>query len=207
MNISLDNFCFANGTNGADGGSGRIKWMRFQYQTNSTRITTQLKANGSCTAPCTNCYPSMAIGAITGELINWPIPYRIEPTLVNFPKGQWNALQVYLYLDNVPVSAGGKARIRAWINDKLITDTTTLPTLSAATGNDLKSVYWGDYWNGGFPQDQYWYMDQVIITSNRPNTTDSGGRYYIDPQTRVADFGVLTNPPSGVPPNPPSDIK
>ena len=102
-----------------------------------------------------------------------------------------------MYLDDVPASSGGKARIRIWINDQFLAELTDVTTLDSASSS-VSSIWWGNYWNGGFPLDQYWYLDEMIITTNKPNTVDSGGRPYIDPQTRIADFGNPPNPPTNI---------
>lgn len=191
------NFCFANSVNGDNGGTGgKMKWMRFQYPSNTHRITLKMDGTPGCAAPCNNCMTKMSIDSIVGEAMGWNnIKRRIGSA--GFPRSQWNALQVYMYLDDVPASAGGKARIRVWINDVLLAEITDVPTLDGATSK-LSSVWWGNYWNGGFPKDQHWYLDEVIITSSKPNTTDSGGRPYIDPKTRIADFGIPPDFPGSI---------
>ena len=61
-------FCFANGTNGdSNGGAGKMKWLRFQYPNNTTRVTFELDGTPSCTAPCTSCMTEMSVDSIIGE--------------------------------------------------------------------------------------------------------------------------------------------
>lgn len=211
-------FMWANGDN-VDGGSGALKWMRFEY-TNKARMTLEMNSTPNCTAPCTNGMTSLAPDYMVGENMGWllfegrhnPVQAfmsHFSSPVPKFSRGAWHAIQVYMRLSKGDSAHGdGNGLIRVWIDDTLTGEfnRNTLPTVGhSSEGAKIRSVWWGNYWNGGFPVNQYWYMDEAIVTTDRPNTTDSGGRPYIHPQTRVADFGT----PSSLvpPPNPPSNIQ
>ena len=184
-----DDYCFANGTNGdANGGSGKMKWMRFQYPGNSTRVTLQVTGTPSCAAPCSDCMTELQIESIVGEAMGWDNQRHVVGG-PGFERGRWHAIQVYMFLDDVPVDAGGEGRFRIWVDDVLLAEGTDKATLDAAT-SEVRSIWWGNYWNGGFPNDQHWYMDEIVMTSEAPNTLDADGFPYIDPLTRVEDFGA-----------------
>jgi hypothetical protein len=208
-------FVFANSTNGDNNGSGgKVKWMRFQLGTGGgARMTFKPRATPSCTAPCSNGKTDFEPAHVSGEGMGWQLNEgrhnQRDPNFSNPPSigpGQWHAVQMYLRLSKGDVPNGdGNGLIRVWVDDTLIGEfqRNTLPPVGHANeGLKLRSIWWGNYWNGGLPQDQHWYTDEMIITSDKPDTLDSGGRPFIHPQTRVADFsGTQLSPPT-----PPSNI-
>jgi hypothetical protein len=76
----------------------------------------------------------------------------------------------------------GDGLIRLWVDNDMVVEyqRNTLPT----NGGHLKGIVWGNYWNGGFPKDQQWCMDEVIITTEIPGSTDPNGNQYILPLTQ-----------------------
>lgn len=92
--------------------------------------------------------------------------------------GQWETYEMYLKLDNIPVSAGGQARVRLWKNGVLIKDITNRKTLATASSvSDRTHLF--TYWNGGAPQTQKMYVDDVVVTSDLPAGRDAHGNPYI----------------------------
>lgn len=92
--------------------------------------------------------------------------------------GQWETYEMYLKLDNVPVSAGGQGRVRLWKNGVLLKDITNRKTLAAATSvSDRTHLF--TYWNGGAPQTQKMYVDDVVVTSQTPAGRDAQGNPYV----------------------------
>lgn len=92
--------------------------------------------------------------------------------------GKWETYEFYVKFDNVPVSEGGQARTRTWKNGKLLLDNTNKPTLkteSTTSGDTLIFTYW----NGGAPATQEMYVDDIVLTSDRPSDRDSFGNAYI----------------------------
>jgi hypothetical protein len=213
-------FMWANGDN-VDGGSGAIKWMRFEY-TNKARMTLEMNANPNCALPCASGKTDLRPKYVIGENMGWLLyEGRHNPVQAymadysapapSFSRGQWHAIQVYMRLSKGDIAHGdGNGLIRVWVDNTLTGEfnRNTLPPVGhSSEGATIRSVWWGNYWNGGFPANQSWFLDEVIVTTDRPNTTDSGGRPFIHPQTRVADFGSGSSSNLPAPPNPPSSIQ
>jgi len=92
--------------------------------------------------------------------------------------GKWETYEFYVKFDNKSVSQGGQGRTRTWKNGKLLLDNTKKPTLKTET------TYSGDtliftYWNGGAPATQEMYVDDIVLTSDKPAGRDDNGNPYI----------------------------
>jgi len=192
-----DDFKFANGRNGDGyGGAGMIKWLRFQYPGNSERITFEIDATPGCAQPCESALSEMIPDMIIGEGTSWKERNGNQAIFLQSPghqKGSWHSIQMYMKLSSGSADIGdGDGLIRMWVDSNLIAEyqRNTLPT----NGGNLKSVWLGNYWNGGYPNDQSFYIDDIKITSIVPATNDSNGNPYIAPISM----------PSA--PMPPSDI-
>ena len=86
-------------------------------------------------------------------------------------------LEIYVKLD----SMAGKGIIRIWRNGVLIISDTkhaTLPNKSSAAAD---TALFMTYWNGGAPQKQIQYIDDVVITSDEPSNGDADGNHMIGP--------------------------
>ena len=89
-------------------------------------------------------------------------------------RNEWDTYEFYLKLDNVPVSQGGTGRVRVWKNGVLLSDITNRETLKDATDvADLSYMF--TYWNGGAPQTQSLYLDDVVATNTTPAARDAQG--------------------------------
>jgi hypothetical protein len=86
----------------------------------------------------------------------------------------WESYEFYVKLDDVPVSKGGQGRIRAWKNGKLLADITNRKTLVTATSvSDRTHIF--TYWNGGAPKTQKMYVDDIVLTSDKPTNSQCDG--------------------------------
>lgn len=103
--------------------------------------------------------------------------------------GVWETYEFYVKLDTTSVDNGGQAMSRMWKNGKLIGEITATPTMKKTQGY-VDRIHIFTYWNGGSPQTQHMYIDDVTITSNTPGTKDAAGNSYIG----VDDF-TQTSPP------------
>ena len=84
----------------------------------------------------------------------------------------WISYELYAKLDNVPVTEGGMAEARIWIDNELALHTTNLPTINAPdTISDFFFLF--TYWNGNAPKDQHLWVDNIIITSDEPLNRDA----------------------------------
>jgi len=101
-------------------------------------------------------------------------------------KGVWETYEVYIRFDTAPdrtaptVGNGdgdGVGRVKVWKNGKLLLDhgERTLKQSDAMSGK----AHIFTYWNGGSPATQSMYIDDVVLTSDRPAATDANGNAYI----------------------------
>ena len=101
------------------------------------------------------------------------------------PKGTWQAYEMYVKFSSV--SGGGIYRV--WQNGKLIFEDTASRTLTSSSSK-ADFIYMWTYWNGKAPKTQNAYIDDVVITSDKPGQRDSHGNPYIG-----LVGGTITSPP------------
>lgn len=113
-----------------------------------------------------------------GEIImsNEPTDHQADSGAY-FTTGAWQCIEFYIRAS----STAGQGIFRIWKNGILIYNNTTYPTL-AASGNSITDVFriWTN-WNGGSPVNQVAYMDDMVITNERPTNQDVAGNYMIGP--------------------------
>lgn len=91
---------------------------------------------------------------------------------------KWESYEMAVTLDNKSFNDGGKARIMLWKNEVLLADIKDRITLKAATDYSDTALLF-TYWNGGAPKSQHMYVDEVIITNERPSQRDANGNYFL----------------------------
>lgn len=192
-------FCAGHGSTSGDGW-GVTKWLRlqfnttssFQWETESARLTYQL--GGFSGNSCSSAGSSPTVSILTVEGV--PNGDHVSFDSVNgpriVPRDQWRALQFQIHWST---TAGW---VRVWDHDTYVGQFSAGATLEP--GTYLTNLVLGDYWNGGSRQSTSWYIDELIITTQTPNTLDGGGRPYIDPRTKASDFvnTVRPNAPENV---------
>lgn len=98
-------------------------------------------------------------------------------------RNRWETYEVYVKFDHVSADDGGQGRVRAWKNGKLIADLTRRPTMwrDSVKGDSvlIESFMIFSYWNGGSPESQFMYFDDLVATDTAPGSTDSSGNPYI----------------------------
>ena len=113
--------------------------------------------------------------------------------------GVWETYEYYIKFGTVSVDNRGSSRMRAWKNGTLLKDMTDRVTFSD-TNDYAPSVYIFTYWNGGSPQTQTMYIDDLVITNEKPSNRDSHGNAYIGvgdfSSNGVGDFLSPPQPPS-----------
>ena len=92
--------------------------------------------------------------------------------------GVWETYEMYVKFDNVPASAGGQARVRVWKNGVLMKDITNRKTLASADAYADRTHLF-TYWNGGAPQTQKMYVDDIVLTSDTPAAKDAAGNPFV----------------------------
>ena len=115
--------------------------------------------------------------------------------------GKWETYEYYVRFDTVPVSKGGTARVRTWKNGQLMADMTDKITLARPDGESPAFLLF-NYWNGGSPQTQTMYVDDVVLTTDTPSAVDSTGFPYIGVGTVSATTASSITKPAAKP-NPP----
>jgi hypothetical protein len=188
-------FCAGYGSTSGDG-YGATKWLRFGMGTSSqdywegSRMTFQLGnfSSGSC-ASAANA-PRVSYVSMEG------FPDQDEPPYFYFGdeydynggpligRDAWHALQFQIHFGYTRASS----YIRGWIDDTYIgqpiQNSATFPGASYL----LKSMFFGDYWNGSPASSCSWYVGNIIMTTDPPDTVDSGGRPYIAPSADARDW-------------------
>lgn len=173
-----DGFCFGFGSTPSDGW-GSTKWMRIEFDGSmggspGNRLTLQL---GNF-APM-GCNDQFRVYGATREYIQ--AANLRPPTDMLLSTGQWHMVQWQVHL-----ATDESGFIRFWVDDEFLgqVDAATL----GAPEREIAFIQYGDYWNGSPFEDVSWYVDEIIMTTQAPNTTDALGQPYIDPNTRVDDW-------------------
>ena len=92
--------------------------------------------------------------------------------------GVWETYEMYIKFDDVTVASGGQARVRVWKDGLLLSDITDRKTLATADAySDRTHLF--TYWNGGSPQTQKMYIDDIVLTSDLPAGRDAQGNPYV----------------------------
>jgi hypothetical protein len=172
-------FCFGYGTTSGDGW-GSTKWIRVEFDDGGpngrpgSRLTLEL---GNFAPQGCN-----AAGSLWGAAREYAGTVNaLSPNEAPITTGAWHMVQWHTHFESS--SAGF---IRFWLDDTYLGqwDGVTLPTSKPK----IAFIQYGDYWNGSPYQDVDWYLDDVIISSETPDTLDSGGHPYISAATRATDW-------------------
>ena len=94
------------------------------------------------------------------------------------PRDRWERYEVYLFIDDRPVDAGGQARLRVWRDEELIFDRTDVPTISTRDGT-IDYLYLFTYWNNETPPTNHVFIDDLTIATSAsppPNRDRAGNR-------------------------------
>lgn len=176
-------FCAGGSTDGPEGASSHKKWLRFQWGPNGSgsRLTMQPGgfASGSCALAASGpSYGGMTLEGFGGTASNH---YVDDETVI--PRDEWVAIQWSVYLHET------NGYIRMWAGETFIGEITGINTLPDAVGSGLlEYLVLGDYWNGQPHETTSWYIDDLLLTKETPNTVDAGGRPYIAPSVRASHF-------------------
>jgi len=110
--------------------------------------------------------------------------------------GIWETYEVYLKMDYRSVTTGGTSRVRIWKNGKLLAEFNDIQTLNSAI-SQADSFLIFTYWNGGKPdgsgavptKDQFLFIDDLIITTDKPARRDISGN------PMIGDVLIVPNSP------------
>ena len=95
-------------------------------------------------------------------------------------RDRWESYEVYLFIDNESVDAGGKGRFRVWRDGKLIFDRTDVPTISTADGT-IDHLYLFTYWNNENPPTNHLFVDDIVVATSAgpPPNIDASGNTFV----------------------------
>lgn len=151
------------------GGTGRLDW--YWYPEGSASPYAAILEQDDCSTDCWQLF---------GSTDNGP------------NRGSWETYEMHVKFDHVAVIDGGQGRVRTWKNGKLIGDLTDRPTMWG-DANRITNLFIFSYWNGGSPQTQHLYLEDLVVTNVVPGSKDSSGNPYIS----EGNFTYVA------PPNPP----
>lgn len=102
---------------------------------------------------------------------------------------RWESYQMRVTLDDVPVDLGGKAEAFIWKNGRLLNHITDRQTLKTDTDFSNRALLF-TYWNGGAPKTQSMYVDNITLTTDRPDMVDAQGNSMLP--------SIIPNPPATI---------
>lgn len=112
---------------------------------------------------------------------------RQVSTGVRFDTDRWQSIEMYAKLSaTTPI-------FRIWKDGVLIDQDTSTRTL-ASSSDRADFAYVMTYWNGGAPQTQTEYVDEIILTTTTPAGRDSSGNPMIGPLGSLPDPTVPRAP-------------
>lgn len=124
--------------------------------------------------------------------------YRAGKAEDFFQLGKWNTIEYQIRLDDKKKSQGGNSLVRIWYNGKLVGETTERQTLQRPDSY-VESLYLFTYWdNNGAHKSQKLYVDDLVVTSDKPSSRDANGNPFIG-----VGNGSQVSQPSNVPASPP----
>lgn len=177
-----NDFAFNYGTSPGDGWGG-LKFIRFEDNDGNpgNRYTFQL----AVTAQAAGTRTTSHIKGATDEVGAAPnLNDFFSPTPSDLiTRGAWHSIEVSMKVANATTNDG---YIRVWIDDTYVGEVSGVDNVG--TGFAIDTLVLGNYWNGSTTQANTWYWDELILTTETPNTTDSGGRPFIGSTRRVVDF-------------------
>ena len=168
---------FCAGADSAGDYWGPVKWVRVEW-TDGAKMTYELGGfnQGSCASAASAPYPYLGTKEYFPDQSN-----MYFPTQVVLQRDQWVALQFHMH-------TGSSGFLEGWVDDTYLGRANASIIPSTFTNKSIGSIVIGDYWNGGSYQANTWYVQDLIATTQTPDTLDSGGLPYIAPSAKVADF-------------------
>lgn len=184
---------FCAGYESGGDGYGSTKWMRLGYGPSGQRITLQL--GGFAADQCS--VAGLEFDHVSLETVG-PEEVCTFPTTGSIARDQWHkiCLQIRCAQDTTGFIRGWLSSLSGstWSTTYLgqttngsRSDSDTYQTIPSAD-DVLDNIAFGQYWNGNSYQNNLWYSDHLIVTTQTPNTTDAGGRSFIHPDHAPGDF-------------------
>jgi hypothetical protein len=162
-------------------------------------IYSMMPGNASCSASPSNNSYFIIDNETMGPL--WMCQNQGSPYQYLTP-GEWHSIEIYMKL-----SSTGTGITRVWHNGTLMIEylnQSNIPSGGYLHKGDAAThvPHFFGYWNGGASKNQYAYVDDFRITTDRPSNVDAQGNPMIGPTDWAAPTGeappVISNPlPSG----------
>jgi hypothetical protein len=112
-----------------------------------------------------------------GQIVgNTEVADRNYYTSTYYDINRWQSIEMYVRFSS---SAG---IFRAWKDGILILEDVSSKTLNS-NSDYADFSYFMSYWNGGCPQDQVMYIDDVVMTTDTPSARDAAGNAMIGPSS------------------------
>ncbi|HWB78157.1 MAG TPA: hypothetical protein VG755_24500 [Nannocystaceae bacterium] len=168
-------FCFGYGTTSGDGW-GSTKWMRIEFDNGDPgdRLTLQLGNFAD-----QGCNDTAEVYGATREYAGNANLRPPSPSPIT--TDAWHMVQWHVHLAD-----DESGFVRFWVDDVYQGQVDGI-TVGAAD-REMAFVQYGDYWNGSPFEDVEWFLDEVIMTTEPPDTLDAGGLPYIDPSAPAHDW-------------------
>ena len=172
--------CFGYGSSENDGW-GATKWMRVEFDDGGgpqdlpgSRLTLELGnfADHACNDTAT----------VWGAAREYADGNNAQPAdEAEIGTDAWRMVQWHVHL-----ASDGSGFIRFWLDDLFLGEWQgqTVPDGDPS----IAFVIYGNYWNGSPHEDVEWYLDDVIMTIDPPDTLDADGHPYISPDARANDW-------------------
>lgn len=90
----------------------------------------------------------------------------------------WETYELYIKFHPIAKASGGEAVIRFWQNGELLGEINDRKTLVSMNSVATRSLLF-TYWNGGAPKTQSMWVDDIVVTSDRPGGKDAHGNSFI----------------------------
>jgi hypothetical protein len=157
----------------------RLKWARFDFS----------KLDGTYSGGYLDFHYNTAADQTAGvaytasrESGNWPGSYwRGWGNGSPIPRDEWVCYELMVVCDDVPVSLGGTAEIRGWINGVPSLHLTDGQTMLNANEKVTRMLF-HTYWNGLADGDYHSWLDETIVTTRTPTLLDSNGVPFLGTQ-------------------------
>ena len=96
----------------------------------------------------------------------------------SFDLDRWQCIEIYVKL------SAELGIIRIWKDGILIIEDATAPTMMDSSDYAVNAWFMG-WWNGGVTQFQINYIDDILITTELPDSSDMHGNPFIGPKVKV----------------------
>lgn len=172
--------CFGYGSSENDGW-GATKWMRVEFddgggpqEVPGSRLTLELGnfADHGCNDTAT----------VWGAAREYSDGNNAQPAdEAEIATDAWQMVQWHVHL-----ASDDTGFIRFWLDDRFLGEWQgqTVPDGDPS----VAFVIYGNYWNGSPYEDVEWFLDDVIMTIDPPDTLDADGHPYISPDARASDW-------------------